>query len=604
MSPHPARIGGPHTGRDALGAACQTRAMNSGTTMLTNVLQRRRRSLDGPWNVIVDPYEMGYTGILGGRNERGFFRDFKPRHRGDRVEYDFDRSPTLIVPGDWNTQDERLFFYEGTVWYRRRITVAADEWQGGRQLLHIGAANHTSRVFVDGEELATHSGGFGPFAVELTGRLTPGEHSIVIQVDNRREPDRIPAMRSDWWNFGGLTRSVDIVDVPDTFLRDAWLTMDRDGRVIGGVTVDGPSGGPVRLDLPGLGVSTEVDGEFELDIDPQRWHPGRPVLHDVVWRIGDDEVTDSVGFRTVAVDGTDIVVNGEKTFLRGISIHAEAPSGGRRSHGPDDAATLLGWATELGANFVRLAHYQHDEHMVRACDRLGLLAWAELPVYWGIAFEQPAVLTQAREQLGELVIRDRSRASVVFWSVANETLPSPQRTAFLTDLVGHARQLDPTRLVSAALLTLPTGDTEHVIDDPLGEVADVVSVNQYLGWYYGDRESIAATTWRSVFGKPIVFTEMGGGAKAGHHGDQDEIWTEEFQADLYRRQIEMIRAGRSGAGGEIAGMSPWILKDFRAPVRVLPGIQDGYNRKGLVSEEGQRKLAFDVLRSFYAEFGP
>ena len=203
--------------------------------MLTNVLQRRRRSLDGPWHVIVDPYEMGYIGILGDRNDRGFFRDFTPRHRGDRVEYDFDRSPTLTVPGDWNTQDERLFFYEGTVWYRRRITVADDEWRGERQFLHVGAANHTSRVFVDGDELATHQGGFGPFAVELTGRLGPGEHSIVIQVDNRREPDRIPAMRSDWWNFGGLTRSVDIVDVPATFLRDAWITMDPSGRVIGGV---------------------------------------------------------------------------------------------------------------------------------------------------------------------------------------------------------------------------------------------------------------------------------------------------------------------------------------------------------------------------------
>ena len=569
--------------------------------MLTNVLQRRRRSLDGPWHVIVDPYEMGYTGILGDRNEHGFFRDFAPRHRGDRVEYDFDRSPTLVVPGDWNTQDERLFYYEGTVWYRRRITVTPDEWHGERQFLHIGAANHASRVFVDGEELATHSGGFGPYAVELTGRVDPGEHSIVIQVDNRREPDRIPAMRSDWWNFGGLTRSIDIVDVPATFLRDAWITMDPSGRVIGGVTVDGDTSGPVRLELPELGVSTTVDGGFELDIDPERWHPGRPALHDVTWSVGDDEVTDSVGFRTVEVDGTDIVVNGEPTFLRGISIHAEAPSGGRRAHGPDDADTLLGWAVDLGANFVRLAHYQHDEHMVRACDRLGLLAWAELPVYWGIAFEQPEVLTRAREQLDELVVRDRSRASVVFWSVANETLPGPDRTAFLTDLVAHARALDPTRLVSAALLTLPTDDTEHVIDDALGEVVDVVSINQYLGWYYGDRETIADTTWRSVFGKPIVFTEMGGGAKAGRHGDDDEIWTEEFQADLYRRHIAMIRAGRSRHGGQIAGMSPWILKDFRAPVRVLPGIQDGYNRKGLVSEEGERKLAFDVLRSFYDE---
>ena len=109
------------------------------------MLRRRRRSLDGPWHVIVDPYEMGYVGILGDRNDRGFFRDFRPRHPADRVEYDFDASPTLTVPGDWNTQDERLLYYEGTVWYRRRIVLDDGAAPGGRRFLHVGAANHTSR---------------------------------------------------------------------------------------------------------------------------------------------------------------------------------------------------------------------------------------------------------------------------------------------------------------------------------------------------------------------------------------------------------------------------------------------------------------------------
>ena len=124
--------------------------MNIGTSSLSHVLDRRRRSLDGHWNVIVDPYEMGYVGIMGDRNDRGFFRDHAPRHPGDRVEYDFDSSPTLTVPGDWNTQHERLHYYEGTIWYRRKVTITADEVADGRVLLHIAAANHTSRIFVDG----------------------------------------------------------------------------------------------------------------------------------------------------------------------------------------------------------------------------------------------------------------------------------------------------------------------------------------------------------------------------------------------------------------------------------------------------------------------
>ena len=138
---------------------------NTGTTVLSNVLRRQRHSLAGEWNVIVDPYEMGYRGILGDRNPRGFFRDFRPRHPGDRVEYDFDASPVLTVPGDWNTQDERLLYYEGTVWYRRRLDVAPGRFDRRRVFVHFGAVNHTARVFLDGEELAFHAGGFGPFAV-------------------------------------------------------------------------------------------------------------------------------------------------------------------------------------------------------------------------------------------------------------------------------------------------------------------------------------------------------------------------------------------------------------------------------------------------------
>jgi len=575
--------------------------VTSGTTSLSNVLLRDRVSLDGAWNVIVDPYEMGYVGIFGGRNERGFFRDFRPRHPGDRVEYDFDASPTLTVPGDWNTQDEQLTYYEGTVWYRRKIDVAAGRFDGRRVFLHIGAANHTSRIFLDGEELATHVGGFGPFAVELTGRLDPGQRSLVIQVDNRREPDRIPAMRSDWWNFGGLTRSVELVSVPETFLRHAWITMSPTGMLVGAAEVDGDASS-VRLHIPACGVDTMITpGErFELDAAIERWAPGTPVLHDVHWSCGGDELTDDVGFRTVRTDGETILVNDEVTFLRGISLHAEAMSGGRRSHGPDDAGAMFDPVEQLGANFARLAHYQHDEHMLREADRRGVLTWCEMPVYWSIAFDQPHVLENAIEQLDELIVRDRSRASVVFWSIANETPNTPERTEFLTRLAARARELDDTRLVSAALLTLPTTDTSQHVDDPLGTAVDVVAVNQYLGWYYGDRAAIATTKWSSPHGKPIVFTEFGAGAKAGRHGTSDEIWTEEFQAAVYAAQLEMIEANRSDLGrGPVAGLSPWILKDFRAPVRVLPGIQDGYNRKGLLSEESDEKLAFGVLQEFY-----
>jgi len=568
------------------------------TVRLSNVLLRTKRSLDGTWKAIVDPYETGYVDILGGRNDRGWFRDFSPRHNADRVEYDFDTSLDMQVPGDWNTQHESLHFYEGTVWYRTTFDgVDAAESKMRRHFLHFGAVNHTCRVFLDGEELATHVGGFGPFAVEVTSRVGSGRHTLIVQVNNRREPDRIPAMRTDWWNFGGITRSVDLVSVPATFLRHAWVTMDAAGQLVGGITVDGDAAASTTLEVAGQTVAIEP-GATRFTVQPpadlERWNPGRPVLHPVRWICGDDVLEDHVGFRTVETRGNKLLVNGEPVWLRGISLHGEGPTGGKRAHGPDDAATLLDWAQDLDANFVRLAHYQHDEHIVREADRRGLLSWCELPVYWGIAFDSPSVLANAIEQTHELVTRDRSYASVILWSVANETLPGDERTRFLTDLVNEVRSLDPTRLTTAALLTLPSNDPVVHITDPLGDVIDVIAINQYLGWYYGDRQSLADVDFTTAFAKPIVFSELGAGAKAGNHGSEDDIWTEEFQAAVYRAQIAMIERQ-----ADCVGMSPWILKDFRTPVRTLPGIQDGYNRKGLFSEEGEAKLAAEVLRSFY-----
>lgn len=590
-----------------------------GTVLLSNLACRARRSLDGDWRAIVDPYDTGYVDILTRRNRQGFFRDHKPRHPGDRVEYDFDTSMTLQVPGDWNTQDPTLLYYEGTVWYR---TIFEGETSGheapgpgSRTFLSFQGANHTTRVFLDGEELATHVGGFGPFAVEVTGRVGPGSHSLVVQVNNRREPDRVPAMRSDWWNFGGLHRSVELVTVPATFLRDAWVAMAPDGTLVAEATVDGPEpeGDEASVELELVGSDRVVtldpvgDGRWtaRFEADVARWHLGRPVLHQVRWRCraggagGDvDSFDDEVGFRTVRVDGNRILVNDEAVYLRGISIHGEGPSGGRRASGPDDAATLLDWAQELGANFVRLAHYQHDEHMVREADRRGLLAWCELPVYWNIAWDEPRVLDNALAQADELVIRDRSRASVVLWSVANETLPGEGRHEFLSALVDRVRALDDTRLVTGALITLPTGGLDFVTDDEFGSILDVVAINQYLGWYYGERDQIPDATFATPWGKPIIFSELGAGARAGRHGSDDEIWTEEFQAATYRAQLAMVARQE-----DCVGLSPWILKDFRTPLRVLPGIQDGYNRKGLVSEEGERKLAFDVLAEAYRDLG-
>lgn len=569
--------------------------------LITNVAGRSITSLDGTWRFVLDPYQSGYRDIFGNRDPQGWFQDAKPQSSRDRLEYDFDSSDTIKVPGDWNTQRPEYLYYEGAAWYQRRFDWTPAE--GRRTFLHFGASNHLTRVWCNGHGPVEHDGGFGPFCVEVTEALDAGSNSLVVMVDNTRRTAGVPTTNTDWWNYGGLHRSVQLIEVAATFIRDAWLQLDADGSsIIGEIVLEGPESASrtVTVRIPELGVGsrliTDQFGQAAVRIDarPELWAPGSPRLYQVEWELGDEVLRDEIGFRTVEVEGEKVLVNGEPTFLKGVSIHAEAPTEARRASGGTDASGLLDWVGALGANFVRLCHYQHDEAMVRECDRRGILAWCELPVYRSIDFENDGTYDNAEEQLEELVVRDRSRCSVILWSVGNETMPGEARNHFLVGLIDAARRLDPTRLVSAALFTSPNREHHYVLDDPLVEHVDVIGVNAYIGWYYGDRSTFATAVWDNPSGKPAIFTEFGAGALQGNHGTADDIWTEEFQVDVYEGNLEMM-----SKLSWVAGTSPWILKDFRSPKRVLAGIQDGFNRKGLVSERGVPKAAFETMRAFY-----
>jgi beta-glucuronidase len=275
----------------------------------------------------------------------------------------------------------------------------------------------------------------------------------------------------------------------------------------------------------------------------------------------------------------------------------EAPFRGGRAFTQQDAETLLGWARELGCNFVRLTHYPHSENMTRLADRMGLMVWSEIPVYWDIDWQNPATLQNAKNQLHDMIARDHNRASVVLWSLSNETPVKPERTAFLRELAATARQLDSTRLITSALnLVDETAPDIRTLSDPLGEYLDVIGLNEYLGWYWGRPEDADRVHWKTASDKPLIMSEFGGGAPYGRHGSADERWTEEYQASIYQHQIVMLKGIPS-----LAGLSPWVLMDFHSPRRLLSGVQDYYNRKGLVSNLGQHKQAFDVLQKYYLE---
>ncbi len=571
-------------------------------------------SLDGEWKIIIDPYESGFYDYRHAQRDLNdnpsraetFFLDVKPNDPGERVEYDFDTSPSLDVPGDWNTQRPELLYYEGSVWYRRKFDFAG-AGEGQSVFLRFGAVNYRADVYLNGKKLGVHVGGFTPFTFDVTRFLKKGENSLVVKVDNKRSKDGVPTVITDWWNYGGITREVKLVTVPKEFIADHRLALESEqtGVISGWVQINGVGEGePVQLSIPELGeelsAKTDASGRAAFRFTPaklQLWSPETPKLYDVHISHGGDTVAERIGFRTVRTQGKQILLNGKPIFLRGICIHGEFPlNGGGRVTTADQAKQLLLWAKELGCNFVRLAHYPHTEAMTRLADELGILVWSEVPVYWTIDWTNAETYQNAQSQLSDEIERDANRASIIIWSLANETPVSEARTEFISKLAAQARSLDKTRLLSAAMEihAKPGATNVNVVQDPLADIVDVVAFNEYIGWYDGLPEKCSKVTWEIPYDKPAFISEFGGDAKQGLHGGKDQRWTEEFQEDLYRQTLAML----DKIDG-LAGFSPWILIDFRSPRRVLPGIEDGYNRKGLISSDGTKKKAFFVLQQYY-----
>ncbi len=577
---------------------------------------RPGQSLDGAWHWSVDPYRDGVAGFHGGPPGESTAR-FQDRIQADEAEkrptalfeFDMQRSPITHLPGSWIGDAPEMRYYQGLVWYQRTF-----DWQpagpGKRVYLRFGSADYAASVFLNGKPVGKHVGAFTPFAFDVTALLRPGSNQITLGVDSARTDKDVPPPVTDWETYGGITRSIRLVTVPETFVDDAFVRLGKDGRIAVSARLLGPraADAPIRLAIPALGAAlegrTDGDGNWTASLAAprilQRWSPDSPTLYDVEITAGADRFTDRIGFRTIEVRGDRILLNGKPIFLRGISMHEEelgkAPV---RAMSPAAARALFAEIKQgLHGNFVRLAHYPHDEGTTRLADAMGLLVWSEVPVYWRVAWSDADTLATARRMIAENIRRDRNRAAIVLWSVANETPVSDARNAFLRTLIGDVRALDDSRLVTAALLSARQGKVMR-IDDPLVGDLDVMAINTYNGWYSDDPlAALPSFEWQSPVAKPLIFSEFGADALYGYHdaAAAPHKFSEEYQAEYYRRTLEM--AARVPF---LQGLSPWILKDFRSPRRQHPVYQQGWNRKGLISETGQRKLAFAVLAEDYAK---
>ncbi|MBQ3657593.1 MAG: beta-glucuronidase [Bacteroidales bacterium] len=568
---------------------------------LGNVLNREKTSLNGAWNYIVDVQEEGYYDYRMNPTSWGFFLNAKPQRPEDLIEYDFDKAPQMTIPSDWNTKDEKLFFYEGTVWFKKSFNYTKK--QGKRAILYFGAVNYESYVYLNGKKLGRHEGGFTAFNYDVTDFIKDGENFVIVKVDNKRKAQNVPTQIFDWWNYGGITRDVYIIETDEVFVENYNFDLNKANKnqIFFSVNLNKKTAGKnVEISIPELKIkqtfSSDRNGVISGVLNVKNltlWSDENPKLYGVEIKLGTAVLKDEIGFRTIETEGKKLLLNGKPIFLRGICLHEEKPNGGGRANSVEDAKQLLSWVKELGCNFVRLAHYPHNEYMVREAERQGILVWSEIPVYWTIAWENPGTLLNAKRQLSDMIARDQNRANVIIWSIANETPHGQARETFLSQLSEYAKSLDSTRLISMAMEVTSAANYHNKLQDNMNKYVDVISFNQYIGWYR-DVNDAPKMTWEIPYNKPVIISEFGGGAKYGYHGEKNQRWTEEFQENLYKENVAML----DKIDG-LAGTTPWILKDFRSPRRVLNGIQDYYNMKGLFSDKGEKKKSFYIMKDWY-----
>lgn len=579
---------------------------------------RNLLDLSGFWQFQPDPAEAG--------EREGWFNSL-PAPRA------------IAVPASWNEQCSDLRDYLGPAWYAQEF-YAPSCWQGQRIFLRVGSANYAAQVWVNGRPAGAHEGGHLPFAFDISDLVAWDQpNSVAIRVDAALTATRVPPgniqggiggfMRSfpnasfDFFPYAGIQRPVILYAVPATRIADVTVVTELDGADgIVKVRVAQIGG-----DLPGAAALAGAGGKWEARLNfrngaaeatlrvphARLWGPADPYLYKLTLTLDADGLTADrytldIGIRTVAVAGDKLLLNGQPILLKGFGKHEDFPVHGRGLNLPlivKDAG-LLKW---IGANSFRTSHYPYSEETMRMADREGFLVVDETPAV-GLFFDDGAAgiaarLAQCKQQVAELIARDKNHPCVIMWSVANEPFvsqggfagamggPSKLHEAakpFFTELFELVRRLDPTRLVTVEA-PMASGYVDWLTQ------CDVLCIHRYTGWYTlsGQLAPAFAELAKDLdqlyeqYKKPIAITEFGADTIAGAHGEPAEMWTEEYQAALLAGFLDI-----AAARPFMAGMHVWNFADFKTGQSILRA--GGLNRKGVFTRDRQPKMAAHLLR--------
>ncbi len=558
--------------------------------LFTQHTKRKSVCLDGMWRFKTDP-----NGI--GKKEK-WYKHF-PK------EYD-----NALVPSCWNNELD-LYHYEGVCWYNTSFVTAKENIS----LIFHGVTG-TAEVYLDGELLGSHYGGYTGFSFELQG-VEAGTHNLTVYVDNTHDSDStIPLALVDWFHYGGIIRSVEMAELCDTWVKDVKIDYElNDSLTDANVSFKVVFGGAGKQsydrtlniykdDVLICSKAVNINAETSFDIsnivlkDIKLWDTQSPNLYYFRFEIEDDDFTERIGFRTVTIKNRRIMLNNKEIQLKGVNRHEDHPDWGH-SVPVKLMKKDLDIIKKMGCNTIRGSHYPNAPIFLDMCDEAGILFWEEIPM-WGFPekpLKNPLVLKRGLSMHREMVSRDYHHPCIIIWGMHNEIETFTEAAFDLTKrFAEQVRSLDSGRLITYA--------TMHPLSDICYPLVDIVCVNAYLGWY-----GSALDEWPEFFKKleaklkkeklshmPVIMSEFGAGGIYGERALEQRKWTENYQAEYLDYTLTLFKGLDFVAGTYI-----WQYCDIRTPKENELSRPRSFNNKGVLNEYRQPKLAYWVVKQHYKQ---
>lgn len=547
-------------------------------------IKRETILLDGIWDFVTDENTVG--------EKEEWYRNFP------------EKSIKVTVPSCINNRMGYMEF-QSVAWYKKEFFAE------GAICVKFHAVTEYAKVYLDGEFLGDHYGGFTAFEFEKV--INGGMHTLVVMVDSRSNEDTIPLWAVDWHHYCGIIRSVELTSYNSVAIKSmrAEYVLSEDLKTADvrvhvqlknycseeetktlKIDIDGNeiyNGSVLIADTDVITAETKIE-------DVRLWDIHKPELYTITVQTDDDDLIDKIGFRKVEVRGKDILLNNKKIKIMGVNRHEEHPDWGFAMP-PMLNAKDMDILKNLGVNAVRGSHYPNTQLFVDMCDAEGILFWSEIPM-WGFekeSVERPLVIKRGLDMHTEMVNQYYNHPSIIIWGMHNEIATDTQQGYDITKkFVSHVKNMDSTRLVTYA--------TNRILKDECLDLIDFISVNQYVGWYEGDiadwadfmTEMKNYLKEKGVDQKPVVMSEFGVGAMFGTKDFEGLRWSENYQVEFYKHTLDIFLND-----SDISGVYLWQFCDIRSNAKWSLLRARSFNNKGLVNEYRQPKLAYYAVKEMF-----